>query len=175
VDRLNALVRKELFADPVVYPWQQGDRITLLEPAKSLEGEIIGTTDEEGTVEKAERAEHPVHGLMCWRIVMRSDLNQSLTLWVLTAGDQPKFELRKARLASEARADRGKWKEFWAYVESFHKVRHAYAQTAHRAQGSTYKRAFVSWRDILANPNRPEALRCLYVAATRPRKELYLG
>jgi exodeoxyribonuclease-5 len=175
VDKFNSMIRRELFADPLVYPWQPGDRITLLEPAKNLDGDIIGTTDEEGAVEKADRAPHPIHDLDCWRIVMRSDMNTSLTLWVLADTAKGKFELRKARLAAEARADRSKWKEFWAYVESFHKVRHAYAITAHRAQGSTYKRAFVSWRDILANPNRAEALRCLYVAATRPKKELYLG
>lgn len=175
VDRLNAMIRKELFADSLVCPWQPGDRITLLEPAKNFEGDLIGTTDEEGAVEKADVADHPFEGMKCWRIVMRSDLNTSMTLWVLHNIDKNRYELRKARLAAEARNDRSKWKDFWSFVESFHNVRHAYAITAHRAQGSTYKRAFVNWKDILVNPNVVEARRCLYVAATRPKKELYLG
>lgn len=175
VDRLNRLIRRELFAEPEAYPWQPGDRITLLGPAKDLEGEIIGTTDEEGAVEKCDQADHPVYGLPCYRIVMRSDLNTSLTLWVLHPSARNKFEVRKARLAETARADRREWKAFWDFVEAFHPVRHAYAITSHRAQGSTYKRAFVSWRDILLNRDRGEAMRCLYVAATRPKKELYLG
>lgn len=175
VDRLNQLVRKELFAEPVKYPWQPGDRITLLEPAKSLEGEIIGTTDEEGAVERADLAAHPSHAdLECWRVVMRTDFNAAITLWVPTQVTAAKIEIRAGRMAAEARATRN-WKDFWAFKDSFHKVRHAYATTAHRAQGSTYLRAFVSWRDILKNGNRGEAMRCLYVAASRPKKELYLG
>lgn len=175
VDRLNRLIRQELFADSLEYPWQPGDRITLLGPAKDLDGEVIGTTDEEGAVERADEADHPMFGIKCYRIVMRSDLNTSQTLWMPHPSEKNKFEGRKARLAAEARADRSKWKDFWAFVDAFAPVRHAYAITAHRAQGSTYQRAFVSWRDILLNPNRGEAMRCLYVAATRPRKELYLG
>lgn len=175
VDRMNRLIRTQLFADSLVYPWQQGDRITLLGPAKDLEGEIIGTTDEEGAVEKCEIADHPLHELKCYRIVMRSDMNSTLTLWTLHPDAKNKFELRKARLAAEARASSSQWGKFWDFADSFHPVRHAYAQTAHRAQGSTYTRAFVSWRDILLNNDRGEAMRCLYVGATRPKKELYLG
>lgn len=181
VDGLNAMIRKELFADPVAYPWQPGDRVTLLEPANDTTGDkkvIVGTTDEEGAIEKADVAPHPVHGeFQCWRLVVRSDLNRSMTLWVMqdTPANKRAFENRKARLSAEARANPRNWAAFWDFVESFHKVRHAYAITAHRAQGSTYQRAFVKWTDILVNPNRAESMRCLYVAATRPRKELYLG
>jgi exodeoxyribonuclease-5 len=178
VDRLNRLIRQELFADGDKYPWQEGDRITLLEPAMNFDNEIIGTTDEEGAVEDSQIANHPEHEeFKCWRILMRSDMNTAMTLWVLH--DDPKnkflFEQRKARLATVARANPKAWGEYWSFMESFHKVRHAYAITAHRAQGSTYQRAFVNWKDILANQNRGEAMRCLYVAATRPKKELYLG
>lgn len=175
VDRLNRLIRQELFADSLVYPYQPEDRITLLGPAKDLDGEMMGTTDDEGAVEKCDIADHPDHELKCYRIVMRADSNTSMTLWVLHPDAKNKFELKKARLAAEARANPRNWGAFWDFQDAFAPVRHAYAQTAHRAQGSTYDRAFVSWRDILLNPNRIEALRCLYVAATRPRKELYLG
>jgi exodeoxyribonuclease-5 len=175
VDRLNRLIRQELFADSLAYPYQPGDRITLLGPVKDLAGEPVGTTDEEGTVELCEVASHPEHALKCYRIVMRSDLNTSMTLWALHPDDKGKFEYRKGRLSEAARANKREWGAFWSFVDAFAPVRHAYAITAHRAQGSTYKRAFVSWRDILINPTRGEAMRCLYVAATRPKKELYLG
>ena len=64
---------------------------------------------------------------------------------------------------------------FWEFKEAFHKLRHAYAITAHRSQGSTYDTAFVDWRDILLNRNRGEAFRCLYVACTRPKRRLFLN
>lgn len=180
VNRLNQAIRAKLFADGGKYPWQPGDRITLLEPATEQatntdKKRIIGITDEEGAVERADLAQHPVFKeFECWRVQMRSDFNSSLTLWVPTPHTAVKLEFRAARMAAEARAS-SKWREFWEFKEAFHKVRHAYAITAHRAQGSTYQRAFVSWRDILLNRNRAEALRCLYVAATRPKKELHLG
>jgi ATP-dependent exoDNAse (exonuclease V) alpha subunit len=178
VDRLNTLVRQQLFSQPEVYPWQKDDRVTLLEPAKDLDDQIVGITDEEGAVERADLTEHPVHKeFQVWRIVMRTDSNKAITLFALH--NDPKnllaFKNRVARLAAEAKVEKRKWKDYWMFKESFHAVRHGYAITSHRAQGSTYQRAFVSWRDILANPNRAEAMRCLYVACTRPKKELYLG
>jgi len=39
--------------------------------------------------------------------------------------------------------------------------------TVHKSQGSTFENVFVDAEDILANPNREEALRCLYVAVSR--------
>jgi hypothetical protein len=62
------------------------------------------------------------------------------------------------------------WKQFWEAKDSLHLVRYNYSQTVHRSQGSTYKSVFVDARDILSNPNKSEALRCLYVAFTRPSK-----
>lgn len=178
VDELNRIVRGQLFSEPDKYPWQVDDRVTLLEPAKDLDNQIMGITDEEGAIEKVDKAPHPVFKeFECWRLVVRTDSNRSMSLWVLDETPKQKnaFAHKKANLASLAKIERHKWKDYWNFLEAFHRVRHAYATTAHRAQGSTYKRAFVSWRDILINPNRQEAMRCLYVAATRPKKELYLG
>lgn len=176
VDELNTLIRKELFADPYLYPWQPGDRITMLEPGKDLEGKPMVTTDEEGTVERADISHHPeANEFKCWRIVVRTDFNQSVTLWLLHKESQPAYTNRVARLAAEAKIDRRKWKNFWEFKELFHSARHAYATTAHRAQGSTYEKAYANWRDILTNRSRAEAYRCLYVSVTRPKKELYMG
>ena len=77
--------------------------------------------------------------------------------------------------SAEARVAPRKWGAFWEFKDAFHKLRHSYAITAHRSQGSTYNAAFVNWQDILLNRNKPEAMRCLYVACSRPKKELYLG
>lgn len=176
VDKLNRAVRVRLFADPDTYPWQPGDRITVTEPVKDLEGELVATTDEEGTVESATIEQHPIEGeFKCWRIVMRSDFNASVVLWSLHPSEAARHQARVNRMATEARVDKKLWKNFWEFKETFHSVRHAYAITAHRAQGSTYEKAYVNWRDVLLNQNRSEAYRCLYVAVTRPKKELYLG
>jgi hypothetical protein len=184
VDRFNNLIRRELFAEHDVYPWQPSDRIAMLGPIQDLlrvneqtsEHPRVAHTDDEGVVETADRARHPLYEEFdCWRILCRYDDNRSATLWALHSSQKAKFESRVARMAADARTNSRLWKDFWAFKEAFHPIRHAYAITAHRAQGSTYERAYVSWRDILRNQSRSEAYRCLYVAVSRPRKELVLG
>jgi hypothetical protein len=65
------------------------------------------------------------------------------------------------------------WSDFWRTKSKFNKVRYGYALTAHRAQGSTYKEVYVDQQDILANSNKREAMKCLYVSCTRPTTNLY--
>ena len=56
-------------------------------------------------------------------------------------------------------------------ADTYASVRYTYASTAHKAQGSTYDVAIVSWDDILsAGPE--QAARLLYVSCTRPSKYL---
>lgn len=182
VDHFNKVIRREFFAEAERFPWQPGDRLTLTGPAIDLiEDDFgrhrpLGSTDDEGVVEKADLAVHPEHGdFECWGIRARMDDNRMATFWSLCAHEAGKFDKRLQRLAGEARDNKRLWYLYWGFREQFHAVRHAYAITAHRAQGSTYENAFVNWRDILKNPNRSEAYRCLYVAASRPKRQLILG
>ena len=113
-------------------------------------------------------------------VVVAPDLLQELgagehAARVLHEEHEGAFANKTERLAQEAKADKRKWRHFWDLKDAFHSLRHAYAITAHRAQGSTYEHAYVDWRDILLNRNRQEAYRCLYVACTRPKKVLVLG
>lgn len=178
VDRLNKLIRQKLFdTSEGVEFFVPGDRVIITEPAKNLDSDaILAATDEEGTVQRVEIAPHPEFGeFNCHRLVIQMDAGKTITLWALHAGSQAAFQKHLAILASAARASRRLWKDYWHFRESFHQVRHGYAITAHRAQGSTYDITFVDTRDILCNRNRQEAFRCLYVACTRPRKQLILA
>lgn len=176
VDALNRRIRQRIFDNAASAMWLPDDRIILLEPAKDLNGETIATTDDEGRITRVEEEWHPNwREFKVWRLSVTTDDNRVIALRVLHESFQKLYDARVEELAEAARLDRRKWKTFWDFKDAFHKVRHAYAITAHRAQGSTYEAAFVDWRDILTNRNRSEAFRCLYVACTRPRKELYLG
>lgn len=175
VDDLNKMIREELLEFPAMSPWQEKERITLLEPAKNFNDEIIASTDEEGYVSHVDVTYHPIYrSFLCYRIVMDTINEGSIVLWALHESEKQRFEKKKAELAEIAKSNRSMWKTYWQFVESFHNVRHAYAQSSHRAQGSTYNKAYVMWRDIMANPRREEALRCLYVAGSRPKNSLYL-
>lgn len=175
VAALNRKIRARIFDSPTCM-WLPGDRFILTEPAVNLENTVIATTDEEGTVVRVEEDWHPLYGnIKIWLLHVTTDENEPLTLRVVHSDYEILFAHEVAKRAEEARAMPRRWKDFWEFKAAFHQVRHGYAITAHRSQGSTYDTAFVDWRDILINRERGEAFRCLYVACTRARKELYLG
>jgi exodeoxyribonuclease-5 len=69
-------------------------------------------------------------------------------------------------------AKRDAWRQFWTLKRAFHKVRFAFAMTAHRSQGSTFNTCFVDTADILKNRDEREGYKCLYVAVTRASKRV---
>jgi len=176
VDSYNKLVRSYIFDNAHECPWLVGDRLILMQPAKDVEDKPIASTDDEGTVTRViDGFHHSYREFQVRYLSVTLDENRPITLCVLHENSASAFARYEKSLAEEARLDRRKWKAFWQFKESFHTVRHAYAVTSHRAQGSTYESVFVDWRDILLNRNRQEAFRCLYVACTRAKKQLMLG
>lgn len=175
VDQLNARIRSRIFDNPS-QPWLPSDRIIITEPAKDLNDEVVATTDDEATVTRVEETWHPTYGeFKVWRISATTDDNRPIVLYALHESFTAQHARKVEELAAAARLDRKRWGLFWDFKDAFHKVRHGYAITAHRAQGSTYDTAFVDWRDILLNRNRGEAFRCLYVACTRAKYRLILN
>jgi hypothetical protein len=67
------------------------------------------------------------------------------------------------------------WLDYWKVKRLFTDIRPAYAMTVHKSQGSTFENVFVDAYDILVNPNREEALRCLYVAVSRASHNVVLN
>jgi exodeoxyribonuclease V len=175
VDKYNKLVRAQLFDNAHAVPWLPGDRVIFTAPAKDFNDEVFATTDDEGAVIRAEVMPHPQEALPCYRVQIELDSGETCVAWVLHPHALADYTRRAEELAAEARITPRKWKRFWAFKDTFHQLRHAYAITAHRAQGSTYDTAFVLWQDVLMNQNRQEAFRCLYVACTRPKRRLVLG
>ena len=174
VDTLNAFIRQQIFDNADSQRWLPSDRLIVTEPVREEE-KTIATTDEEGTVERCSVASHPTYpNFKCYKLLVAFDTNNTETLWVLHEESAADFAREKERRAAEARLDRKKWPLFWSFLDAFHSVRHAYAITAHRSQGSTYDYVFVDWKDVLMNRNRPEALQCLFVATSRAKSRLFL-
>lgn len=168
VDKMNMVIRDEIMG-PTPLPYEVSDRIIALSPCTRDEVTLMHT-DSEGVVERVTEDAHPWYSdLRVMQIRVRKDEGGVVTLLVVHPDSVKEFNKQIKEHAAEKR-----WKKFWALKEAFHEIRSAYAITAHRSQGSTYQSTFVNFRDILINPNRPEALRCLYVACTRSKKELYL-
>lgn len=183
VNKLNQMIRSHLYPETQQF-FVEGDRVIVTDPFNPLTedntekqlGTYI-TTDSEGRVEHAEQVPHPwFPEFLCWQLTVVGDDEEQYKALVLHEDPrmQRKWKAHKDKLAAEAHMDRGKWEQFWRFVEAFHGLRHGYAITAHRSQGSTYEQAFVNYSDMLLNQNRREAFRCLYVACSRPRKQLHL-
>lgn len=176
VESVNRVIRNALVG-PQNQPWLVGERITLLEPAKSfMDDSIFASTDEEGVIVEVTETTHPLYRLFkVWHLRVDLDNGSQEVLYALHEDSKVDHDKNLRDMAERAKKDRKLWRYYWGLKDSFHKVRHAWATTAHRAQGSTYQQAFVCWRDIMANKRMSEALRCLYVATTRPKEKLYVG
>ena len=175
VDGFNKLIRDTIFDKPAEF-WLPTDRVIFTSPAKDLDDETVATTDDEGTVDRVDTEYHPIHGdIKIFRITLTLDDGPVVVARVLHPESQLRYASQCEDLAAAARSNSRLWRKFWDYKDAFHALRHAYALTAHRAQGSTYDTTFVDYRDVLLNRNRQEAFRCLYVACTRPKRALVLG
>lgn len=60
----------------------------------------------------------------------------------------------------------------WALRKAFAPIRHVYAITAHKSQGSTFDTALVDYNDLAKMRTAFDFNRALYVAVTRPRSYL---
>ena len=175
VDRFNKQIRNTIFNSPTE-PWLVGDRVLFTAPAKDLDDEIVASTDDEGEVTRVDEEWHAAQPeFKIYRIAITLDDNRTVVARALHPDSQGMYQRKVDELSQIAKSNSRKWKDFWEFKDAFHSLRYAYAITAHRAQGSTYRTAFVYWQDILLNHNRQEAYRCLYVACTRPSKQLILS
>lgn len=60
----------------------------------------------------------------------------------------------------------------WAMKRAFGSIRHSYAITAHKSQGSTFDTAIIDYSDLAKMRSAFDFNRALYVAVTRPRDYL---
>jgi len=176
VGEYNQIARHAIFgaeAQPGFF--LPGDRVVAGAPINNGDIPILHTDDEaivEGVLECKHPLEPKYHAI---ELKCRDEENKICRLMVLHPISYELFKNDSELLAHEARGNPKLWKRFWEHKDMFHDVRYAYALTAHRAQGSTYDNVFVDFQDILYNRNRREAFQCLYVAASRARKRLYLA
>lgn len=80
-------------------------------------------------------------------------------------------KIKDQALRGEMSARKGHWKRYYELLRSVADVSYAYAITAHKAQGSTYKQTFIDASNICANSNIVERNRILYTALTRANTE----
>jgi hypothetical protein len=175
VDRLNQIVREERFSyeEREKGFWLPTDLVVVTSPIEQ-EGHIVATVSENGIVETSTIGTDQETKLNCYFLGVKFD-NRTLRLRVVHESSMSDLSERLAELAYEARnKDSKKWREFWWLKNRFHEIRHAYALTVHRSQGSTFKNVFADAGDILANPELLESYQCLYVGMSRASEKLFV-
>ena len=149
--------------------WTEGEQIVTTAPVMDQhESTVMFTTD---TLLKIQREpKETIHKeVPCWILQCRHR-----RLYVPTREAGKAFREEKGKRLAAAKADKKQWRKFYEFIEAFAQVKPAHSLTVHRSQGSTFDDVYVSFANILSNPNRKESLQCLYVACTRPRNRLFL-
>lgn len=178
VDSYNQYIRREIFGAPEARAniWLPGDKIVATSMLKDLDDEIFMRTDEEATILQVALGHHPrFNGFEIWNLLVLDETGRKVTIRVLTPKGQFALNNKLNELSMEAKSGkRYLWRQFWQLKEAFNEIRHSYAITSHRSQGSSYRKTFVDLEDIMLNRNRQEAFRSLYVSCTRQREEIYI-
>jgi exodeoxyribonuclease-5 len=185
-----------------VHPFVAGERAIAHQPfdAQSLDkdNEPAGLTmvinSEELLIESITAGTHYIYRdqYPCCRVVLKRDSGERVACWIANDRDQVDRDIcalfsewRKLKLAAQAaerRGDRDADKlrrdaaemsgKAWALRKTFAPLRHAYAMTTHKSQGSTFDTAIVDFNDMNRMRSPMQFNRGLYVAITRPREHL---
>lgn len=152
-----------------------GERIVMQSQHDAV-GRRLMTSEEMLVVACAERVKS---GREAWYIVARTEDGEDVDLWAPKDRDGLEREInerfaewRMAQAAGDKERAAKARDAGWAMRNGWADVRHTYAITAHKAQGSTFDVAVIDWGDMRRMRDAAEFNRCLYVAMTRSRNFL---
>lgn len=132
-------------------------------------------TSEELTVVAVEVAQHPKYAdISAYQLTMEADGGVFVRAYVAQYDVQLQAviqrlwaEYRAAKARKDFASSRSLSDQAWALTRAFAPVRHTYAVTAHKSQGSTFETTFLDWDDLMQQRDDFEFNRMLYVALTR--------
>ena len=199
VDRYNATFRKNFYGvdEAKTNKYLPGDKIILTQPYTNIESlekhseqtllslyPIRDTLDyfysnSKGTVvsceEKLVKLNKTIH-IPVYKLLIECD--DRLAYWYepVYPQDHDKISTYYEHVAWSYKTDSRKkkaYKERTFIRSTFAHIKHFYAATALRLQGSTVPEVIVIASDIEKNPYKIERKKCLYVAVSRARDNLY--
>lgn len=153
-----------------------GERIVMQSQHDAAGGRRLMTSEEMAVVACDERVKG---GREAWHIVAQTEDGENVDLWAPRDRDGLEREIgerfaewRMAQAAGDKERAAKARDAGWAMRNGWADVRHVYAITAHKAQGSTFDVAVIDWCDMRRMRDANEFNRCLYVAMTRSRNFL---
>lgn len=83
-------------------------------------------------------------------------------------------DAKKLRHSGDTKESAKLWNKYWTIANTWGDFRPLYAQTVHKAQGSTYEEVFIDVADIGKNNKWYEVARLMYTAVTRASTRIHL-
>lgn len=139
-----------------------GDRVVINTPIE-VNNKIVFSVDSEATIVNIHRGNNKHMGIAFHEVNLS---NAAIAHIAVNPADLQK-ELTKYKKLKD-------WKNFFELKNFFNDVRHTYACTVHKSQGSTYGTVFIDVHDIVKNRNIKEVARLLYVAVSRASDRVIL-
>ncbi len=172
VRSFNSEVRTRILG-PDAPEYTEGEWLVLDEAYRPEEDGPMLPVSSELRLRRIERAQ--MDGYSTWLITTEDDVE----LRVISAESRAAFEADLRRRRKKAAETKGKgatkaWEAYYRHRERFATVAYPFAQTVHKAQGSTFRNAFVYLPDLRRNTRSRERNRLLYTAITRPSHLLVL-
>lgn len=170
VDKWNRIFRQADYGKSDLERFQAGDIIIANEPC--FRTETDGTehplmrNSQEGRVLSAKLA----NGGKYWKLKVETlDTKKKVTLNVISKDYEKKFQAHLRGLAASK-----EWDKFWKKKKFFHDIKHAYAMTIHKSQGSTFDNIIVDVADCYINRDNQNRNQLLYVGITRAAEKVFL-
>lgn len=192
VDRINNMIHDLRYPDceswlasgePITFvkPMQNSSMVELIDGVKR--DEILVQTDFEAEVIECVKDVHPEFpDIQAWAVTAKIETGELYKFYALDSVGAQIRDISMKQIAAQNRAyeqagqkDQAHWWPYYELQQAFATVRPAYCMTAHKSQGSTFENVFVDVMDIWANPNKSEALQCLYVACSRASHHLIVN
>jgi superfamily I DNA/RNA helicase len=140
-----------------------GDTVALNTPVFGVNGETIFAVDAQVKVTNIDKTVDKINGIFFKHV----SFNNVIVRQVANDYNDVKKELKSI-------AKTKNWKEYFDLKNFFTDIRHTYACTVHKSQGSTYKTVFIDVSDISKNNKLQEVARLMYVAVTRASDRVVL-
>ena len=172
VREFNQSVRRSILgADAPEF--SEGEWLVLDDAYRATEDAAMLAVSSELRIEEARRTQ--LDGYEVW--LLQTDVDTELR--VVAMESRPAFEedlKRRRKKASEAKGKQSTkaWEQYYRHRERYARVAYPFAQTVHKAQGSTFRTALVYLPDLRKNRKTRERNRLLYTAVTRPSHLLVL-
>lgn len=188
VSALNTHIRRKIYGKKDVAQFEEGENLIVDKPIVQNMGKyskVLYDVGERLRVNKVNIEEDPEFGFRFWNLrVINYEAEPTERIRtaikvvckeseVLYYRELKKFADRAKKKIKDGYNRKDAWKPYFQFKDEWAWVKYSYATTTHKAQGSTFERAYVIERDLnKLTWNDEERNRLKYVAFTRPSKLL---